>query len=228
MHAKTIETMPGNGLTPKTPLDHRMMASLLDSQTMLNKITIRKKIWISFGILVALLVAVGITAYTSLKANKEKLSTLVNDVQPAMEQSLNLVDQLDRVSASLGFYLLSKELIHKNDYIYNLGKITQSVQALSTMRVVQDDPATLKMVDEVQQGVIKLQSYKEQMLVFASDDAKNTPALGFAGREVNPRAQVMLQSLQEMLLAESGETANESPASSCWTCFRCAPISPAP
>ncbi|MBI3774303.1 MAG: GAF domain-containing protein, partial [Gammaproteobacteria bacterium] len=205
-----IETMHGNGLTPKTPLDHRMMASLLDSQTMLNKITIRKKIWISFGILVVLLVAVGISAFTSLKANKEKLSTLVNDVQPAMEQSLNLVDHLDRVSASLGFYLLSKELIHKNDYIYNLNKITQSVQLLSSMRVVQDDAATLKMVDEVQQGIIKLQSYKEQMLVFASDDAKNTPALGYAGREVNPRAQTMLQSLQEMLLAEGGESANET------------------
>ena len=210
MHAKTIENIHSNGLTPKTPLDHRMMVSRLDIQAMLNKVTIRNKIWISFGILVALLVAVGISAFTSLKANKEKLSTLVNDVQPAMEQSLNLVDQLDRVSASLGFYLLSKEQIHKNDYIYNLGKITQSVQALSSMRVVQDDPATLKMVDEVQQGITKLQSYKEQMLVFASDDAKNTPALGFAGREVNPRAQIMLQSLQEMLLAESGESANET------------------
>lgn len=48
------------------------------------------------------------------------------------------------------------------------------------------------------------------MLLFASDDAKNTPALGFASREVNPRAQTMLQSLQEMLLAESGEPVSES------------------
>ncbi len=210
MHANTLETSHGSGLQPKSPLSHRLMTALLHSNALMNKITIRKKIWISFGVLVVLLIAVGITAFTSLKANKEKLSTLVNDVQPAMEQSLNLVDQLDRASASLGFYLLSKEQVHKNDYVSNLSKITQSVQTLSSMRVVQADPATLKMVDEVQQGIVKLQSYKEQMLIFASDDAKNTPALGFAGREVNPRAQVMLQSLQEILLAESGESANET------------------
>ena len=210
MHANTLETSPGSGFQPKTPWSHRIMAALLHSHAVMNKITIRKKIWISFGVLVVLLVAVGITAFTSLKDNKEKLSTLVNDVQPAMEQSLNLVDQLDRASASLGFYLLSKEQVHKNDYLSNMGKITQSVQTLSTMQVVHSDPATLKMVEEVQQGITKLQSYKEQMLVFASDDAKNVPALGFASREVNPRAQTMLQSLQEIVLAESSETANET------------------
>ena len=210
MHANTLESTPGSGLHPKLPRPNGFMPLLAQSRTMLNKVTIRKKIWISFAILVVLLVAVGITAYASLKANKEKLSTLVNDVQPAMEQSLNLVDQLDRASASLGFYLLSKEQVHKTDYVYNMGKITQSVQALSAMRVVQDDAATLKMVDDVQQGITKLQSYKEQMLVFASDNAKNIPAIEFASREVNPRAQTMLQSLQEMLLAESGESANET------------------
>ncbi len=209
MHANTLETTPGSGLQPKTPFAHRWMAVLFHVHALMNKVTIRKKIWVSFGVLVVLLVAVGITAFNSLKANKEKLSTLVNDVQPATELSLNLVDQLDRASASLGFYLLSKEQVHKNDYVSNLSKITQSVQTLSAMRIVRDDAATFKMVDEVQQGIAKLQSYKEQMLVFASDDAKNVPALGFASREVNPRAQTMLQSLQEMLLAESGESANQ-------------------
>ena len=72
-------------------------------------LTIRKKIWISFGILIALLIAVGFISQRSLQSNKDKLATLVNDVQPAMEQSLKIVNQLDRASASLSFYLLSKE-----------------------------------------------------------------------------------------------------------------------
>lgn len=210
MHANTIELLPSNGLQPKIPHPHGWVAVFQRSSALLNKISIRKKIWLGFGVLVALLVAVGIISFTSLKANKDKLSTLVNDVQPAMEQSFMLVDQLDRVSASLGFYLLSKEQVHKTDYVYNMGKLTQSVEALSAMRVVKEDAETLKAVEEVRQGIAKLQSYKEQMLLFASDDAKNTPALGYASREVNPRAQTMLQSLQEMLLAESGEPVSES------------------
>lgn len=210
MHVNTLETVPGRSLQPKPPLSQRLLIAALHVNSVMTKLTIRKKIGLGFGLLVVLLVTVGVIAFTSLKANKEKLSLLVGDVQPAMEQSLNLVDQLDRASASLGFYLLSKEELHKKDYLSNLEKITQSMQALSAMRVVQEDPATLKMVGDVQQGITKLQSYKEQMLVFASDDTKNTPALGFAAREVNPRAQVMLQSLQEILLAESSETASEA------------------
>ena len=75
----------------------------------MSQLSIRWKIWLSFLVLVALLIAVGVIANSSLKANKEKLSTLVNDVQPAVVLSLNLVDELDHASASLGFYLLSKE-----------------------------------------------------------------------------------------------------------------------
>jgi methyl-accepting chemotaxis protein len=94
--------------------------------------TIRKKIWISFGVLVALLVAVGFISQNSLQSNKEKLAILVNDVQPAMELSLKIVNELDRASASLGFYLLSKEDLHKKAYLNNMSNITESVSTPRT------------------------------------------------------------------------------------------------
>lgn len=171
--------------------------------------TIRKKIWISFGVLVALLIAVGFISHDSLQSNKDKLATLVKDVQPAMEQSLKIVDQLDRASASLGFYLLSKEELHKKDYLNNMGKITESVKTLSGMKAVKSDPATLKMVKGVEDELLKLQGYKARMLVYATDDVKNVPAIGYASVEVNPRAQVILQNLQEMMQSESSEKVTE-------------------
>ena len=85
--------------------------------------TIRKKILVSFGILVLLLVAVGFMSHESLQANKNNLSILINDIQPAMEQSLQIVGELDRASASLGFYLLSKEELHKQAYLGNMAKL---------------------------------------------------------------------------------------------------------
>lgn len=171
--------------------------------------TIRKKILLSFGILVLLLIVVGFISHDSLQANKNKLSILVNDIQPAMEQSYKIVDQLDRASASLGFYLLSKEEIHKKDYLANMVKLSESVKNLGQMPVVKQDPATLAMVKNVEEGLVKLQGYKERMLNYASDDTKNVPAIKFAAVEVNPRAQVVLQSLQEMMMSESSEKASE-------------------
>jgi HAMP domain-containing protein/HPt (histidine-containing phosphotransfer) domain-containing protein/CHASE3 domain sensor protein len=167
--------------------------------------TIRKKIWISFGALVALLITVGVIAHANLKANKDSLSTLVGEIQPAMELSLNLVDQLDRASASLGFYLLSKESGHKNDYINTLKKVSKSADDLSAMPAVKKDKVTVDMIRDVKQGIAKLLTYKERMLEYASNESKNIPAMDFAGKEVNPRAQVLMQNLQEMLQSESGE-----------------------
>lgn len=171
--------------------------------------TIRKKIWISFGILVALLIAVGFISHDSLQSNKDKLASLVKEVQPAMEQSLKIVDQLDRASASLGFYLLSKEELHKKDYLNNMSNISESVKTLAGMQAVKRDPATLKMVKGVEDELVKLQGYKDRMLVYAVNDVKNVPAIGFASVEVNPRAQVILQNLQEMMQSESSEKVSE-------------------
>ena len=171
--------------------------------------TIRKKILVSFGILVLLLVAVGFISHNSLESNKDKLSVLVNDIQPAMEQSFKIVDELDRASASLGFYLLSKEESNKKAYLNNMVKLSESVKTLGQMPVVKKDPATLALLKNVEEGVTHLQGYKDRMLGYATDDMKNLPAMKFAAVEVNPRAQSVLQSLQEMMLSESSETVSE-------------------
>ena len=171
--------------------------------------TIRKKILVSFGILVLLLVAVGFISHDSLQANKNNLAILVKDIQPAVEQSLKIVGELDRASASLGFYLLSKEGIHKKTYIASMAKLTESVHSLGDMPIVKRDPETLVMVKHVEEGLAKLQGYKDQMIVYGSDERKNLPAMEFATIEVNPRAQIMLQSLGEMIQSESNEKANE-------------------
>jgi len=47
--------------------------------------TIRQKIWVGFGVLVALLIIVGVITQISLNNNKIKLGELVNDVQPAVD-----------------------------------------------------------------------------------------------------------------------------------------------
>jgi HAMP domain-containing protein len=171
--------------------------------------TIRKKIWLSFVVFIAFLIAIGFLSHDSLQANKDKLATLVKEVQPAMEQSLKIVDQLDRASASLSFYLLSKEEIHKKAYLNNMSNIAESAKALSAMKAVLSDSATLAMAQGVEAELEKLQAYKARMLGYAVNDAKNVPAIGFAAKEVNPRAQTIMQNLQEMIQSETSEKASE-------------------
>lgn len=176
----------------------------------MSKLSIRQKIWMGFGVLLGVLLAVGVIAYTSMKSNKDQLSALVKDVQPAVMQSLNLVDQLDRASASLGFYLLSKEDVHKTDYLANMDKISESIARLAEMQVIKQDPQTTQLVAEVAEEITQLHGYKERMLVYATNEMENIPALKFASQEVNPRVLVLLQNLQEMITSEESQKASQA------------------
>lgn len=175
----------------------------------MSSLSIRYKIWVSFGLLLALLMAVGFVTVQNLHQNETKLVELVNDVQPTVVLSLNLIDQLDRASASLGFYLLSKEEVHKKDYLVYLAKIRESAAALQSMGPIKQDPQATQIAKTVAAKIDKLESYKDHMLELAVNDALNVPAMQYASQEVNPRVQQMLQLLQQMLLSEEQEEANE-------------------
>jgi len=174
----------------------------------MSTISIRNKIWISFGLLAVLLITVGVTANNSLKQNSMKLSSLVNEVQPAVVKSLELVGQLDSASASIGFYLLSKEKIHKKEYLANLKKISDSTRQLVEMPVIVNDKATFKLVKEIEAKTKKLESYKTKMILYAENQAENVTAMKMAAVELNPRAQSLFQYLQEMIESEKSETAS--------------------
>ena len=171
----------------------------------MSTISIRNKIWISFGLLAVLLITVGVTANNSLKANSAKLSNLVNEVQPAVVKSLKLVDQLDSSSASLGFYLLSKEKAHKKEYLKNLEKIAASTKELVEMPIIVNDEKTFKLVKDIETKTKKLESYKKNMIKYAEIDAENITAMKIAGTELNPRVQSLFQNLQQMIQSERSE-----------------------
>lgn len=177
-------------------------------QAILAKLSIRQKIWTSFGVLIVLLVAVGIIAHSSLNANAKKLAELVNEIQPAANLSLKLVDQLDRASASLGFYLLSKEKQHKTDYLDYLNKIDASTKELISMNVVKNDADTLKLTADAQQEIAALNSYKKKMLLYAENQGENVAAMKFSNEKVNPLIQSLFTSLQQMIEAEKNENAS--------------------
>ena len=98
----------------------------------MKNLSIKAKIYLSFGILDALLLSVGVITVSNLRQNEKQLVELVSEVQPALVLSLMLIDQLDRSSSALGFYLLSKEEVHKKSYLQNLQHISESIKKIES------------------------------------------------------------------------------------------------
>jgi len=106
-------------------------------------------VWFGFSGLLFLFLTVGVITFISLSSNEHKVVHLVEEVQPTVVLSMQLVDQMDRASASLGFYLLSKEEIHKNDYINSLKHINESINKLEQNKLINSSGNTISIIKEV-------------------------------------------------------------------------------
>jgi Methyl-accepting chemotaxis protein len=177
-------------------------------QRLLARYSIRTKLWAGFGMLVVILAVVVLTTVASLTATRGNMANVVERILPTALDAQELANRLEHTSASLGFYLLSKEPGQREDYLANLQQVNELLQRLQQQPLLQEDQALGAKVAAVAAQVQKFAGYRERMLALALDDGANFPAMQYAGQSVNPLSQEALQLLSQMILAEEGEAAS--------------------
>ncbi|WP_172600434.1 methyl-accepting chemotaxis protein [Sulfurivermis fontis] len=177
-------------------------------QRLLARYSIRTKLWFGFGLLVAILAGVVLTTVASLTATRGNMAEVAERIQPTVLDALELATRLEHTSASLGFYLLSKEPTQREDYLQNLQQVSELLQRLQQQPLVQQEAALGSKVAAVAEKVQRFADYRERMLQLALDDGANFPAMHYAGMNVNPLSQEALQLLSQMIMAEEEEAAN--------------------
>jgi methyl-accepting chemotaxis protein len=172
----------------------------------LSNLRIRTKLWLGFGILLFILSVVAVNVFLSLNRIGQQTEQVVNDIQPVVFDAMELVAKLDAANKSLGFYLLSKEPQHKQDYLQALAQIDKLLEQLKRSPVAQSDSATAAKLDSLTEKVGRFKGFREKMLTLAEDNIANQPAFAYAAENINPSSQKMLQLLSQMVLAEKQET----------------------
>ena len=114
---------------------------------------------------------------------------------------------LENGSQSLGFYLLSKEEIHKNNYIESISNLTDYSSKLITD--LQPTYVAKHELFTIPGEIKKIIVYKEQFLNLAVSDADNYPAMSYATENVNPIMRTLTQLIELMVLSEETEDADE-------------------
>jgi len=74
----------------------------------LARISLKKKITLSFMAVLSILMFTIVSALNSLTEVHEKMTYVVNEIQPAMSDSMELINTLQGASSSMGFYLLAQ------------------------------------------------------------------------------------------------------------------------
>jgi len=178
-------------------------------QRVSSRFTIRQKLWLSYSSLLAIIVVIASSVLFAEEGIRDNFSKVVDESQPAMLASIALSEQVNRSAQSMGFYLLSKEEIHKEDYIVELENLTQQLAELKSMPVLQEDPKSAELVNKIVADVTSYIDYQPKMLELASGDAKNIPAMMFSAQKLNPLSQQFLQNVSQMILSEEEEEASE-------------------
>ncbi len=174
-----------------------------------SQVSIKHKIWGGFALLIAVLAFVSLKALSSLSETEAHVTKVVDEVQPLVDRSMALESLLNRTTAAMGFYLLSKEEQHKTDYLAGLASLREQVAELAAMPGVKHDAGAQELLTSIDEDIARFQGFEATMLELAVNDNKNFPAIGVSAEKMNPLARQIGQLLSEMTLAEEQESASE-------------------
>jgi len=174
-----------------------------------SQLRISQKLWLGTGLMIALLAIVSLTTLQSLSTAQNSISDVVEVRQPTVLASMELAETIGQANASLGFYLLSQDDIHKQEYEQAQKKIGKLLTTLNGMPQVKNDPAIQKLMSEIAKDINKYKGYRDQMFTLAENYIENQPGIGYAGRNLNPVSQQMLQMMTQSIMSEMDEDISE-------------------
>lgn len=177
-----------------------------------NNLSLAIKIGSGFAVVSMLLLVVTGVAVLSFQSNRAVVSEVVEEYQPAVLASSQLQKKINSTAASMGFYLLSKDEIHKKNYSQGLDGLNQHIEKLNTFSVIQSDEKSQQLLESISAEIKSFAEFKERTFLYAAKDAENYPAMLFGARQINPLSQQMLQIITMMILSEEEEGVSEERA----------------
>ncbi|WP_111978879.1 HAMP domain-containing methyl-accepting chemotaxis protein [Algibacillus agarilyticus] len=164
-----------------------------------NKLTIKQKLTWGFSVIISALLLVALVSYSSLKSAQTSINPIFESVQPQLLLSKELEVKVNLAASALANYLLSKNKQDKESYEQAL---KTSFKLLNELKKLTQNSSITSLPNEVRKletQITKLTQYKSKMLVLASDDKENLPALKIAKEHLEIIGLRILQLTQDIV-----------------------------
>jgi methyl-accepting chemotaxis protein len=178
-------------------------------QRLLKNLTIRMKLWIGFGLILAILSLSSAVTLISLAGVGADVDEVVHDRQPTLILSKELSISLQQAAGSLGFYLLTREAQHRDGYNRQIKQAQATLQGLQQMPVVIRHSRSTQLVEQLQRKLYAFESIGEKLLGKAASYESNFPGIAYANEHINPLSRIQLQLTSQMILSEMEEEADD-------------------
>lgn len=174
----------------------------------LSYFSIKQKLWGGFFLILSVLVFIVAITLVNLSATQGQVETVTKKIQPTLLATMSLDKVVRQASNSLGFYLLTGEQSHKQDYLKYLETTSSALEQLEAAPQVQSSEELQAKLVSLRAAVEKFQSYKDEIVRLADNRLDNFTALRYAGETMNPINQQISQILSDMIRSEGEEAAS--------------------
>lgn len=166
--------------------------------------SLRQIVYIGFGTVLAMLALVSIHTFVNLAGIKTNVNQVIDESQPQLVKTMQLVNHIKASSDALSSYLLSKNPQYKNEYESNLSSAQKIIQTLKdNFKDKSGKQQTL--VATIENDFAEFSVQQKNIIALSTDDQKNFPAMAFAAKFTSPVSQQIFQHLTQMLLSETEE-----------------------
>ncbi len=166
-----------------------------------------RKFLAGFTLPAIMMVYAGFTVVDEFNSLDENLAKGNPDNNLAITYLQNVDNALENGAKALGFYLLSKEQGHRDNYIASMDKVAGYSEKLK--QEISEQYYNHYNMSEIQGGLQKVLAYKDRFLKYAVDNSENYPAMKFATENVNNLMRLIAQDVELMVGAEVEEELGE-------------------
>lgn len=177
--------------------------------TFFTSLKIRHKVWGGFGLMLIILAVIAGILLDNLSGVNGRIEGVVEERQPTVIASLSLAKDLNEAATQLGFYAMSKNEMHLQEYERVIAKVGEQITALKESPVIQAREEDVQLVTTIEERVAKFKTYKERFIELVGSDLKNYATFEYAGKTLNPISQQVLQLATGMILSESNEESSD-------------------
>ena len=167
-------------------------------------LSLRQIVYFGFSIVLAMFALVSIHTFINLAGIQSNVNQVIDESQPQLVKTMQLVNHIKSSSDALSSYLLSKNPQYKSKYETSLSNAEEVIQTLKNN--FEDKGEKQKtLVTSIENNFKEFSIQQKNIITISADEQKNFPAMAFAAKYSSPVSQQILQHLTQMLLSEADE-----------------------
>ncbi|MBT2988070.1 MAG: hypothetical protein B6D72_17625 [gamma proteobacterium symbiont of Ctena orbiculata] len=177
--------------------------------SMMHNVSIRTKQWFGFGLILCVLTISSIFTLISLNHVEQSVNEVVHQNQPQLMLTKDLANSLKQSTGSLGFFLLTREEAHLENYSRQKNHTKYILESLITKSIEVEDASSSQLLKQLGLDLKQFEQTVDALLKKTATNEGNFPGIAYANEHINPISRKQLQLTSQMILSEMEEEADE-------------------